>query len=322
MILCGDIGATKSLLGLAERIDDGFRIGFVKRYENRDWPSFEDMIDDFLIAAGAATDRVVRLDAAGFGVAGPKGPTGVRMTNLDWHLSSASLKAVLGGAPVCLLNDFEANAHGIDDLTPESHLTLQRGKEDPESPQLVIGAGSGLGVAYRVRTDKGVQIVAGEGGHIGFSPRTTRQAGLWLYLQEHFGRVSAEHVVSGPGLVRIYDWMTRGRSSADMNGEAVWERANAGESDARKALAMFIDAFGAVAGDHALSVLARGGVFLTGGMAPRLLPTAAAAFLSAFRDKGPHSRLAANLPIYVVNDPQLPLLGAARAAWFHAAGGH
>lgn len=322
MILCGDIGATKSLLGLAEKMDDGFRIGFVQRYENRDWPNFEDLIDDFLNAAGAATGRAMQLKAAGFGVAGPKGPTGVRMTNLDWHLSSASLKAVLGGAPVCLLNDFEANAHGIDDLAPDGLLTLQRGKDDPDFPQLVIGAGSGLGVAYRVRTDDGAKVVAGEGGHIGFSPRSTRQAGLWLHLQEHLGRVSAEHVISGPGLVRAYEWMKRGRATDDLDGEAVWERAQAGEGDARKALSIFLDAFGAVAGDHALSVLARGGVFVTGSVASRLLQNSAAPFLAAFRDKGPHSRLAATLPIYLVTDRHLPMLGAARAAWNHAAAGN
>ncbi|MDX5409772.1 MAG: glucokinase [Thauera sp.] len=318
MILCGDIGATKSLLGLAERHGDSFRIGFVQRYENRDWPSFARLIDDFLAAAGAATDRVVRLDMAGFGVAGPVGPDGVRMTNRDWQISDDALRTLLGGAPVCLLNDFEASACGIGDLPPDGLLTLQRGETAALAPQLVIGAGSGLGVAFRLPGPDGARVVAGEGGHVGFAPRNARQAGLWLYLHERFGRVSAEHVVSGPGLVRIHDWLCDEVESAADRGEDVWARALAGDARAGEALATFVDAYGAVAGDHALSVLARGGVYLTGGIAPRLLPAAAASFLSAFRDKGPHSELAAGFPVHLVTDEHLPLLGAARAAWQHA----
>lgn len=258
MILCGDIGATKSLLGYAEQQGDRFRMGFVKRYENRDWPSFDRLVIDFIAAAAEAAGRPAELTMAAFGVAGPVGPDGVLMTNRDWQFGDGALRSLLGGAPVHLLNDFEANAYGLADVPPDGLLTLQQGKPVAGAPQLVIGAGSGLGVAFRLAGPNGTQVLAGEGGHIGFAPRNVYQAGLWRHLQERFGRVSAEHVVSGPGLVRIHDWL--------------------GGSDG----------------------------------------TPAGSFLDAFRDKGPHAALAASLPVHLVIDERLPLLGAARAAWEHA----
>jgi len=328
MILCGDIGATKSLFALAGLREGAIHFAFVQRYENRAWPSFASLVDDFLAAAAAATGRPVELALAGFGVAGPVGAGGVCMTNLDWQIGGKALRALLGGAPACLLNDFEASAWGIGDLPPEGRLTLQEGEPDAAAPQLVIGAGSGLGVAFRLPGDA-LRVLPGEGGHVGFAPRDAQQARLWQHLQRRFGRVSAEHVVSGPGLARTYEWLLSqggerpAQTTSDSvpaansagRGDAVWERAQAGDPQAREAVELFVDAYGAASGDHALSVLARGGVFLTGGIGPRVLPGAATQrFLAAFRDKGPHAALAAGLPVYLVTDERLPLRGAARAA--------
>lgn len=341
MILCGDIGATKSLFALAGMREGVIHFAFVQRYENRAWPSFASLVDDFLAAGAAATGRPVELAMAGFGIAGPVSASGVCMTNLDWHIGGDSLRTLLGGAPACLLNDFEASAWGIGDLPPEGRLTLQAGEPDTAAPQLVVGAGSGLGVAFRLPGDGGgLRVLPGEGGHVGFAPRDAQQARLWQHLQRRFGRVSAEHVVSGPGLARIYEWLlpqggerpalttpdsspARPAGNGAGRGDAVWERAQAGDPQAREAVELFVDAYGAVSGDHALSVLARGGVFLTGGIGPRVLPGAAAnRFLAAFRDKGPHMALMAGLPVYLVTDERLPLLGAARAAWRLAGEGY
>jgi glucokinase len=317
MILCGDIGATKSLLGLVERVD-GARFSFVRtqRYTNSEWPDLPTMLDHFFAATAQTLRHAVELEAAGFGVAGPVIDGRVDMTNLEWSIDEAALRIVLGGAPVRLLNDFEASAHGIGELGSDGLLSLQTGAVRPGAPQLVIGAGSGLGVALRVPAGAHCVIVPGEGGHVGFTPANEEQAELWAHLHRQSGRVIAEQIVSGPGLVRIHNWLCDRRGTAvrtDDNGEAVWRRAAAGDLYAMRALDVFVDCYGAVAGDHALTVLAGGGVFLTGGIAPQLLPAQAARFLAAFHDKGRHSGLMAELPLWVVTDCRLPLLGAARA---------
>lgn len=320
MILCGDIGATKSLLGLAEPAHGSggaIRVNLVRRYRNHDWKDFGHLVDDFLGEAARARGLPVELTVAGFGIAGPVEADGVRMTNLDWDIRIDTLRTVLGGAPVCLLNDFEASAGGIGELAPDGRRVLQPGTPDATAPQLVIGAGSGLGVAFRVPVPGGWRVLAGEGGHIGYAPRSEEEFGLWRQLHVEFGRVSAEHVVSGAGLGRIYECLAGNRASAAPGGgDTVWERAVAGDVHARRALEIFLDGYGAVAGDYALALLARGGVFVAGGIAPRLLaaPAAAARFLTAFRDKAPHAALMAAMPVLLVTDETLPLLGAARAA--------
>lgn len=319
MILCGDIGATKSLLGLAERAGGGaagaLRLVLVRRYENDDWGDFAALVDDFLGGAAAAHRPARRLRAAGFGVAGPVADERVSMTNRPWLIDAAALGVALG-VPVCVLNDFEASASGIADLDAAGRLTLQAGEPRPGAPQLVIGAGSGLGVAVRLAASP-PRVIPGEGGHVGFAPANDEQAGLWRHLRGGLGRVSAEHVVSGPGLVRIHDWIDpppEALPATAHRGERVWQLAAAGDAGAMRALDLFVDCYGAVAGDHALTVLARGGVFLTGGIAPQLLPAAAPRFLAAFHAKGPHTPLMAKMPVHVVTDGTLPLLGAARAA--------
>ncbi|CAL94417.1 glucokinase [Azoarcus olearius] len=316
MILCGDIGATKSLLGLAEARGGAIHIKLVRRYENREWPGFGELVDDFLAEAAAARGEAVELTVAGFGIAGPVGPDGVHMTNLDWYIGPGPLRSVLGGAPVRLLNDFEASALGIGDLGGDGCLPLQPAPALSTAPQLVIGAGSGLGVALRVPTANGVVVVPGEGGHVGYAPRNEEQLALWRQLRAGSGRLSVEHVVSGPGLGRIYEWLAETRASTGPCGELVWERAVEGNLHARHAIDLFLDSYGAVAGDFALATLARGGVYLTGGIGPRLLtaPAAAARFLAAFRDKAPHGALMTQMPVHLVVDDKLPLLGAARAA--------
>jgi glucokinase len=303
-VLCGDIGGTKTLLAIGALAGDRLELVLERRYADRDFAAFADLVRAFRDEARIDVER------ACLGVAGPVDGRRVAVTNFPWEIDADVLEAILG-APVALANDFVAAAHGIDVLAADDVVTLQAGAPETRAPQLVIGAGTGLGVAYRVWQGDRYAVIGGEAGHGGFAPADERQAGLWQALHAELGRVRVEHVVSGPGLARIYDFLRDGQGEA----RAPEEIASAADPVARAAVDLFLECFGAVAGDHALAILARGGVFLAGGIAPRLLPQLRSGpFLEAFNAKGVHANLAARFPVKLVVNERLGLLGAGRLA--------
>jgi glucokinase len=313
VILTGDVGGTKTLLALHD--DDG-RLVVRRRYGSREAASFDALVARFLDEA-AATPRL-----ACFGVAGPVLGRRVKLTHLPWEIDAAALQSRFGLQAVGLLNDFAAAAHGIEALSAADLVTLQAGEPLPTRPKLVIGAGTGLGVAY-VQADA---VLSGEGGHAAFAPADAAQAELWQWLQQRLGRVQVEHVVSGRGVARIYEFLRARAPQAAAAAGAIMAADDPAAEIGRQALQegdalslavldLFVSCYGALAGDHALTVLARGGVYVTGGIAPRLLPRlAAGGFLAAFNDKGADSPLTRACPVHVVTNPDLPLLGAARHA--------
>ncbi len=339
MILCADIGATKTLMGLAVPGDGkaGIQVVATQRYLAAQLPSFDEILNTFL--RDHASTLTSPLQAACFGIAGPVTGEVVQMTNLPWRLDAQALSRQLGGIPVRLVNDFKAAASGIDALQPEELLCLQEGTALDKEPQLVIGAGSGLGVAFRVWRDHAhgdggyYHVVPGEGGHVGFSPVNAEQDRAVLRLRQHVPRVVVEHFVSGPGLANLYNCLDQdgdhgapvdaahpfplevatAQNTEGLTGEEVFRRATE-EQDPRAlhALHHFLLSYGMVAGDHALAVLARGGVYLAGGIAQKCGPLMQdGRFLVGFRHKGPYSELMATLPVHVVMQPDLGLLGAA-----------
>src|SRR5262245_37001614 len=207
LVLCGDIGGTKTLLAIAALDGDRFDVVFERRYADRDFADFADLVRAFRDAAQTPVER------ACLGIAGPIDGRHVAVTNFPWHIDADALERVLG-APVALANDFVAAANGIDLLRPDEVATLQAGEPEPRGPQVVIGAGTGLGIAYRVWQVDRYAVIGGEGGHAGFAPADERQADLWRALHAQLGRVRVEHVVSGPGLARIYDFLRDGRGEA------------------------------------------------------------------------------------------------------------
>jgi len=304
LVLCGDIGGTKTLLAIAALDGDRLDVVFERRYADRDFAEFADLVRAFRYEAQ------MRVERACLGVAGPIDGRRVAVTNFPWQIDAEALEAILG-APVALANDFVAAAHGIDLLRPEDVATLQAGEPEPRAPQVVIGAGTGLGVAYRVWQGDRYAVIGGEGGHAGFAPADERQAGLWRALHAELGRVGVEQIVSGPGLARIHEFLREGRGAA-LEPEEI---ASSADPVARAALDLFLECFGAEAGDHALAVLARGGVFLAGGIAPKILPQLRSGpFLAAFGAKGAHASLMTRFPIKVVLNERLGLLGAAKLA--------
>lgn len=325
MLLVGDVGGTKTLLEVGVLQSGRWHPAFGARYFAADYPDFHSVLTAFLREWAAQRDSRDEIQAACLGVAGPMFGNRVQMTNLNWIVDGAQISAGFGIPRVQVVNDFAAAASGIAMLQEADLVVLQTGEPVCDAPRLVIGAGTGLGVAYLLRTDSGYQVLAGEGGHAGFAPATLEQLELWRELYTRQGRVTTEDVVSGPGMVRIFEFTERalGRvvASDDVAGRQVTPasivRGALEDADAAslRTLEIFIACFGEVAGNCALTAMARGGVYVTGGIAPRIVSRLrAGGFLAAFNAKGAHSDAARRFPVSVVTNGRLGLLGCALLA--------
>lgn len=320
LLLAGDIGGTKTLLALARPAPDAPQLLFQRRYASAEQADFDTMLDAFLDEAGAVGLGGEPIASACFGVAGPIAGRQAKPTYLPWTLDADVIERRLGIGAATLVNDFAAAAAGILTLEAGELVTLQPGEPRGHAPRVVLGAGTGLGVAFLVWNGSDWQVVSGEGGHVGFAPADADQVELWRCLAERHGRVTAERVVSGAGLADIYRCLLqRGLppeapdplASPDPPA-AVALAAEQGAATAARALDTFVRAYGAFAGDLALTVLARGGVFLAGGIAPKILPRLQdGAFCEAFNAKQGHGPLNRRVPVHVVANQRLGLQGAA-----------
>jgi glucokinase len=323
VILAGDIGGTKTLLALFE--DGAPRLE--RRYRSGEFASFDAVLERLLDDAKAELGVKPVIDRGCLGVAGPVIGQRSDVTHLPWTLDADRLAERFAIERMALLNDFAASAYGIDALTREDVVTLQAGALLPNAPRVLIGAGTGLGVAYLLHDGRQYRVFASEGGHTGFAPRDARQCALWRTLHEAYGRVEAEHVVSGPGLERIYRHLrasppaapggdTPNKASTPDRAAAIVRAAlEAGDPLALEALDLFVDCYGAVAGDQALNLVARGGVYVAGGVAPKILARIVSGrFIAAFNDQGAFADLACSMPVHVVVNERLGLLGAERVA--------
>jgi len=318
--LVGDIGGTKTALALAE-VAEGGRIDLSaeRRYPSADYPSLADLVRHYLDET-AATCR-----AAAFAIAGPVQGRRAEATNLCWTLDADALQAALALDAVLLLNDLEALAWGIDDLTEADLLELHAGEGEPRGHRCVLAAGTGLGEAGLYWDGARHHPFATEGGHADFAPSDETEIGLLRHLSRRYGRVSWERLVSGMGILNIHDallslrgatrpqWLTdaveRGEAPA-----AIAEAAAEGRcADCAETMRIFFRLYGREAGNLALKQMALGGVYLGGGIAPANLEALRASdFLPAFFAKGRMEPLMRRMPVRVILQPQAPLLGAAR----------
>jgi glucokinase len=302
-LLVGDIGGTHARLALVEP-GHAEPLG-ERRYFCADFPGLEPLLADFMATAGAD------IPAGCLAVAGPIGDDGRRakLTNLPWTIDADDLERRFGIGRLRLANDFAAAAMGITVTPDESLVWLQAGRPLPHAPKLVVGAGTGLGMAMLVHIDDRWRVLPGEGGHIGFAPQDEAQARLWQVLKNEYGRVTAERVVSGPGLTEIHRILSgRVLTPAAIAGAAIDDS----DAAARRSVDMFLSAYGGFAGDMALAVMARGGVFLAGGIAAKLLPLLPSSpFMESFKAKAEHAALVADMPVAVATDAVLGLRGAA-----------
>ncbi len=332
-LLAGDIGGTKTLLALY-RLEFGGQMSLVQsqRYPSSDWSDLAPMVQAFLAGIPQAGAGDASPAAACFAVAGPVQGGKARLTNLPWQLEAVALSQATGIPAVELENDFAVLIYGLPHLEAHQQALIRAGHPDVSEPLLVLGAGTGLGVAWGVPTATGLKAMASEGAHGEFAPRTEQEWALkqWLAAEQGLERVSVERVVSGTGLGHVASWMLSTQDPAGQHplaaihlawqqGEpgvdlpaAVAQAASEGDPLASQALTLWLGAYGSVTGDLALAGLSRGGIWLAGGTAGKLLEQLRSpAFLDAFLAKGRLRPALETMPITGVIDPAIGQFSAA-----------
>jgi glucokinase len=344
-VLAGDIGGTKTILRLvsAEVGSPGHAVPLLttlweKTYASKSFSDLVPMVHEFFREAAGVSGGVSSLDHACFGIAGAVSHNASELTNLSWSLSGERLQRALAIPRVTLINDFAAIGYGIFGLQEGERATLQSAPPDPAAPIAVIGAGTGLGEGFLIPDPDGTyRAFSSEGGHTDYAPQSDLEFQLLNYLREknNLPRVSVERVVSGTGIASIYQFFRDTNPHEESAGMAeqyqLWAR-EIGKKDktvdlaaevskaalagndflCQQAMNLFITAYGAEAGNLALKILPFGGLYLAGGIAPKILPLLQqGTFMKAFCSKGRMRPLLEKVPVCVILNPKVGLIGAA-----------
>ncbi|UCH08394.1 MAG: glucokinase [Deltaproteobacteria bacterium] len=321
MLLAGDIGATKTNLGIYSP-EKGAREPLVEStFPSPEYPSLETLAREFLDSAD------VTVDSASFGVAGPVIKGQAKTTNLPWVIDEVQLRKTLHLNSVRLLNDLEAIAYGVPIVGPEDLHTLNEGAAILGGTLAIIAPGTGLGEAFLTWNRTRYQAHASEGGHADFGPTSPIELDLLQYLHDKFGHVSYERICSGQGLPNIYaflkdrgyaveqDWLAEQLKAGDDPTPVIVNAALDKERPCELCIAairIFVSVLGAEAGNLALKVLATGGVYLGGGIPPHIIPALEDKdFMESFTGKGRFSELLSRIPVHVIMNPKIALIGAA-----------
>ncbi len=326
MILAADIGGTTAHFACCRAEGKEIRILFERQYRSRDFPSLEGALAAFLQACAAVPALALPPEGVCLALAGPVTTDGCHLVNLGWRVSREGLqKAFPQLPPILLVNDLVATGHGLPFLAQDELLPLSRrqglaaAKAPPgegNSRRVILAPGTGLGIALLL----GGQVLASEGAHADFAPRDELELRLWRFLRRQYGHVSYERILSGPGLCqleRFFRLELQGAADAppleaqEVTGLAMREECRVCQA----ALSCFVRILGAKAGNLALSFLPEGGIYLGGGIPPKILPALQSeAFLRAFSDKGRFSALVEEIPLFVIREPRSALFGAAALA--------
>lgn len=320
-ILAGDIGGTSARLACFEMIDGRLHRKISKKYPSQTYQGLAELVRVFV------EEHRVAITHAAFGIAGPVQSGRVVMPNLPWVVEQVELAHTLGIDAVWLINDLEANAYGIALLGPEDFALLNAGVADARGNIAVISAGTGLGEAGAVWDGQRLLPFACEGSHCDFAPRDELEVELLLHLRKRFGHVSWERVVSGLGLCNLYEFLretgrdvedpwVRGQLRGDDPAAVISRSALAGRCAlCALALDLFVSLYAAEAGNLALKIMATGGVYLGGGIAPKIVEKLKApGFMQSFSDKGRMQKLLEAMAVRVILNDETTLLGAARVA--------
>jgi glucokinase len=326
MILAGDVGGTKVNLALYDFVDGKLKAARDQRYPAKEYSGLEEIVKEFLGGA--------KVSAACFGVPGPVRDGRLRLTNLPWTLDSRELAVNLGIDYVFLINDLEANGYGIAELSSDQIFTLSEGDPSQTGNRALVSAGTGLGEGILMWNGRIHVPYPSEGGHADFAPRNEDEIDLLRFLKQKYnGRISFERIVSGMGMTNVYEflrevrgieepaWLAERMTAAADPNTVITEMALAAKSElCEKTLDMFVSSYGAEAGNLALKVLSVGGLYIGGGIAPRILEKLKdGTFLKAFTDKGRLSQLLVNMPVRVILESRAALMGAAAYAESRAA---
>ncbi len=323
LVLAGDIGGTRTRLGLFTEGKRRPRLRVMETFASREGSRLEDLIERFLEQHPFPVQR------ACFGVAGPVSRGCCRATNLPWEISEKRIRRRFRWRGVRVMNDLAAAARAVPLLTAGETVRLNRGRAAKDGNVGLICPGTGLGEALLIRHGGGWIPVPSEGGHADFFPASRTEADLWAFLQARFGHVSIERVLSGPGIRNIYSWLRdsgryrepawlkrklEGTDPARMIAETALEK---GQPLCRGTLERFAAVLGAVAGNLALTAMTTGGIYIGGGIPPKILPVLTQGkFMEAFTDKGRFRGLMEKIPVRVILNERTALMGAAHGA-FH-----
>ncbi len=327
VVLAGDIGGTKTLLQLAEPMADGFKVIYEKRYISNAHATFLDLSQEFINEAFIHTHQ--RASRGCFGVAGPVAGRTAFTTNLPWILDADELQIKLGIEKVRLINDFQAAGYGVAGLKEQDKVVLQIGAAVPQATQVIIGAGTGLGHAFLIWQGSHYEVVASEGGHADFAATNELQIEFLKYLKKRYKWAHWEGALSGPGLVNIFDFLVEVKlaqpslaivNALESSGDkaAVISQFALDKKDqvAAQTLDLFIQIYGAQTGNFALLGMATGGVYVAGGIAPKIINKLTdGSFMQAFWDKDiRYQALLKAMPVTVIINENIGLLGASLAA--------
>jgi glucokinase len=320
VILAGDIGGTKCNLALYEIKGESRKKVIEERYESREFPTFEGMISRFLsdMRAKIGHAGAHAIEAAGFGVAGPVIDRRVKATNLPWIVDASELATQLATPHIALLNDLEATAHSLALLEPTELSILNRGTPSRQATQTLLAAGTGLGEATLFWDGKRHVVASSEGGHTDFPPRTEQEIEFLRYMKKQHEFVSVELILSGRGFRAIHSFLDASVTHTSFQGP----EADAAPEITRLALEgkcpvcvqtldLWVSMYGAEAGNLALKVLARGGVWVAGGIAVKIRKKMEdGTFFRAFCEKEKFAAFLAQIPIQMVLNEEAPLIGA------------
>lgn len=320
-VLAGDVGGTKTIFGIFAYGQEGLQLMEDETIPSREARSLGDLVARFI------QNRPYLISSACFGIPGPVSRGRCCTTNLPWTVSESELKSRFGWSHILLLNDLAAMANGIPALRKRRFAALNRARIKPGLHRALLAPGTGLGVAFLLSRGDGMEAMPSEGGHVDFAPSSEDEVQLWEHLRKRFGHVSLERILSGPGMVNIYEWLRdSGRHPEPSRLARQIEHGDAPAAITRAALEQndplcletlrrFVSILGAAAGNVALMGMTTGGVYLGGGIPPRILPILKeGSFIEAFTDKGRFKPLMEKIAVRVVLDQQTALLGAARAA--------
>lgn len=325
-LIYGDIGGTKTILQIAEVRDGEIREQWVQHYNSHAYTAFSDILRHFLNKS-RITKIISCPVAACFAIAGPVVEQQSKLTNLPWLMDAAAIKAEFSIPRVKLINDFEAAALGIEMLPSSDLVTLQAGKTHAQEMRVILGAGTGMGAAWLTWQDGRYFPLSTEAGHMDFAPTSKLQIRLLEMLQDKLGHVSVERLLSGPGLMTIFNFMqmnatgfsglTQIKLDEDCGATVTALALIHKHPIAIKSLDLFAEIYGAYAGNLALAGLCRNGVYIAGGIAPKIINIlAAGSFMRAFCDKGRFSEMMSEIPVHVITNPNISLLGAKREAQY------
>jgi glucokinase len=323
-VLAGDVGGSKTLIQVADYADNRWHVIANARYDNRDYSSFGALLEKFCASESKSCSTIA---AVGLALAGPVNDDKVQLTNLPWLIDIELLQRRFATQQVRLINDMQGAGYGIASIERSDLLVLNAGEPVTHGVCGLIGAGTGLGEALMVWHDGRYEVHAGEGGHVDFAPRDEFELDLLVYLRAKLERVSYEHLLCGAGLVRIFEFMIEhsgGLVSPGLMGDLSHQDAaaviceyalNSKSAKAWSALERFIRIYGAQAGNLALTLGARGGIYVVGGIAPKICAAfRTAGFMTAFQANSTMSEFLARIPVTVVLDPNVALFGARAVA--------